>query len=255
MLPMYGGAGGQSPVFYNLWMALAALLLLRARRAGGGAAERRALGAMALAGFALTFKQSAAPEAALFGLPRCGGCAALPLPGLAARALALMAAGLAPFALFGGFYALIGHFGAFWQAMVTANLAKGYDPAGDHWLRIRAMAISASPALLLALAGLALPAKGAAGWRCGCWRRWRGWPRCPISTTTTCCRCWCRWRWRRACHQPAPVGLAGRRGGGGDLPHRGRRVRHRPPRAGPHRHRAAGRLHPRARSRTAPAGV
>lgn len=159
MLPMYGGAGGQSPVFYNLWMALAALLLLRARAAlEAGRLSVGALGAMALAGFALTFKQSAAPEAALFGLTALWWLRrALPLGAVLLRASALMAAGLAPFALFGAIYAGIGHFGAFWQAMVTANLAKGYDPAGDHWLRIRAMAISASPTLVLALAGLALP--------------------------------------------------------------------------------------------------
>ena len=29
-LPMFGGAGGQSPVFYNLWMAMAAWAVLRA---------------------------------------------------------------------------------------------------------------------------------------------------------------------------------------------------------------------------------
>ena len=65
-LPMFGGAGGQSPVFYNLWMALAALLVLRAGpQLDEGQVPRGALWAMVSAGFAITFKQCAAAEAGL----------------------------------------------------------------------------------------------------------------------------------------------------------------------------------------------
>jgi hypothetical protein len=163
-LALFGGSGGQSPVFYNLWMALAALLVLRGK-------WREMLAAMALAGLAIAYKQSAAPEALFLGLAalwrlRQDGATAAQL---LKRALLLAFAGALPFILFGLFYAAAGHFDAFWQAMVTSNLRKAYNPVGDHWVRIGALAKLSSPLLLGAIAGLvlggkALPRRFIGGW-------------------------------------------------------------------------------------------
>ncbi len=150
-LALFGGAGGQSPVFYNLWMALAALLVLQGKWRG-------MVAAMALAGLAIAYKQSAVPEALFLGLValwrlRQDGAS---WPKLARRAVLLALAGALPFALFALFYAAIDQFDAFWQAMVTSNLRKAYNPVGDHWVRIGALAKLSSPLLLGALAGLVL---------------------------------------------------------------------------------------------------
>lgn len=148
LLPLFAGGGGQAPVFYNLFMALAVL----------GLANGRAAPAMLSAGFAVTFKQTAAVEAcflglfALWQLHRAGTT-----PGaLAARALKLALLGALPMATFAAFFALAGHFAEFWHAMVTSNLTKTYDPAGDLGKRATALATILAPALIAALPGCAL---------------------------------------------------------------------------------------------------
>jgi len=159
MLTWLGGGGGQTPVFYNLPMALAALAVVRAapdlRR---GILPRPVIAAMASAGFAITFKQTAICESLFLGLfvlwQLHGG--AMPLPRLAASALAMALAGAAPMLLAGAFFAAAGHFPEFWHAMVTSNLRKTVDPAGDHWKRIGGLAVLFAPAWLPALAGLAI---------------------------------------------------------------------------------------------------
>ena len=165
LLVFFGGGGGQSPVFYNLWVALAALGVLRALPAlGRGEAPPALYAAMASAGIALTFKQTAICESlflGFFALWRLRQAGMAP-PRLAATALALAAAGIAPMALFAAFYALAGHFAEFWHAMVTANLAKSYNPAGDAAKRIATLAMLFAPALLPALIGAALAARGKA---------------------------------------------------------------------------------------------
>ncbi|MEP7221026.1 MAG: hypothetical protein ABI673_00015 [Novosphingobium sp.] len=164
-LPMFGGAGGQSPVFYNLWMALAVLLVVRALPTlRTGTLTRPVLAAMLAAGFALTFKQTAVCEAAFLGgyvlwQLHKGGAS---LARLATATLQMALAGALPFVLFGAAFALVGHFAEFWHAMVTANLRKTYDPAGDHWERIGALSTLAAPALLVSSIGLALPNRDAA---------------------------------------------------------------------------------------------
>ena len=166
LLVFFGGGGGQSPVFYNLWMALAALGVLRALSAlDRGEASPALYAAMAAAGLALTFKQTAIAEClflGLFALWRLwrGGMGPLRLAG---GALGLAAAGMAPMVLFAALYALAGHFGEFWHAMVTANLAKSYNPAGDAGKRIATLAMLIAPALLPALAGMWLAARKPAG--------------------------------------------------------------------------------------------
>ena len=155
LLVFFGGGGGQSPVFYNLATALAALIVVEALpRLRRGEVPLSLYGAMAAAGFAITFKQTAICESLFLGLFVLWQLRHRPLPCLAAIALGLIAAGAAPMALFAALYALAGHFSEFWHAMVTANLAKAYNPANDMARRIAVLTMLMSPALLPALAGI-----------------------------------------------------------------------------------------------------
>lgn len=68
-LPLFGGQSGQSPVFYNLFIAAAGALLLKsAAISETRAIGRQALAAMALSGLALVIKQVSVAEGVYFGL-------------------------------------------------------------------------------------------------------------------------------------------------------------------------------------------
>ena len=68
LLGALAGGGGQSPVFYNLLVAVAALLVLRAALGEpGGKTANGAYAAMLLCGLALTFKPTALPEGVFLG--------------------------------------------------------------------------------------------------------------------------------------------------------------------------------------------
>jgi hypothetical protein len=158
-LPLFGGMGGQSPVFYNLWVALCGLAVVRAMPSlAKGEVPGWLYAGMASAGFAITFKQTAFCESVFFGtfvlwlLYR----AQTPLRRLGRIAAALMLAGAAPMLIFSAFFAVIGHFPEFWHAMVTSNLTKIYNPGQDTLMRITGLTIMFSPALLPAIAGIAL---------------------------------------------------------------------------------------------------
>jgi hypothetical protein len=126
---LLGGGGGQSPVFYTLFVALAVWLVMRADAAlRRGRVPRSVFAAMALAGLALTFKQSAVTEAAALGgwtawrlwsgrvdISRGAGQVAL-----------LAGCGAAPMLACAAWYALGGHFDAFWIGVVSSNLRRGY---------------------------------------------------------------------------------------------------------------------------------
>ena len=154
-LPMFGGQGGQTPVFYNLFMALAAWLVVRGQ---GTVRESWALpAAMALAGLTLTFKPSALPEAAFLGLyalarMRADGAG---WPALTRRTLAMKAAGIAPYALFALAFAAVGHLGDMIAGAFGSNLARGYVIAGTAG-RVLSLVELAAPVLVLAAVGLAL---------------------------------------------------------------------------------------------------
>jgi hypothetical protein len=159
LLPLFSGGGGQAPVFYNLPMALAALGVmsalpaLQAGRAGG-----RVYLAMLAAGFAITFKQTAAIEGGFFGLFALWQLhrSRASFPRIATTGVKLILTGAAPMLVFAAVYALLGHFAEFWHAMVTSNLVKPYNPGNDTAKRIAALATIIGPALLPALAGLAM---------------------------------------------------------------------------------------------------
>ncbi|SFG10400.1 hypothetical protein SAMN05518801_107140 [Novosphingobium sp. CF614] len=153
----FQGYGGQSPVFYNLFIAIAVLLALKAtpdlRR---GHAPWHSHAAMLLAGIAITVKTTAVFEAAFLGL----WCAAMllrsPLP--EARACRTIAAwaliGTAPALAIAAGYALAGHWPIYWNAMVTSNFTKS-----PQWLSsaIRLTIMFTRMAPLLVAAVLALP--------------------------------------------------------------------------------------------------
>lgn len=150
------GFGGQSPVFYNLFVATAALLVLNSLpRLGRGERPACVLWAMILGGVAITLKTTTFVEGAFLGLLSLytlfrSGIGAAP----ALRTGAIWALlGILPTLIVGASYWAGGHWNEFWHAMVTANLAKP-----PHWpdLRIRAvlMFIVLSPLLIVASLGL-----------------------------------------------------------------------------------------------------
>lgn len=68
LLGALAGGGGQSPVFYNLFMALAALIVLRRALRELHHPARADTSAMLMCGLALTFKPTVLPESIFFGL-------------------------------------------------------------------------------------------------------------------------------------------------------------------------------------------
>jgi len=150
------GFGGQSPVFYNLFIAVAALLVLRATPAlRDGRVPPGVPVAMLVAGLGITIKTTAVVEAAFLGL-WC--CAALWRSGAGSRVLLRNAAawaliGAAPAAMIALAYWAMGHWAEYWHAMFASNLAKP-----PHWptslLRLKIMAIMLAPFLIVAAVAL-----------------------------------------------------------------------------------------------------
>jgi len=156
-LGVFGGEGGQSPVFYNLPIALAALLVLRAVAGGVSGSRLLALGggAMLATGLAIQIKYAALFEGVFFGCVllwqgrRSGlGAARLSLFGLCWIACALLptAAALAS-------YAAIGEADAFIFANFTSVFRRDTSAAGSSLARLARMAALASPLLFCAALG------------------------------------------------------------------------------------------------------
>lgn len=169
LTPLFG-FGGQSPVFYNLLVATAALLLLRGiPTLAAGRSSLSVACAMLLAGLAITVKTSAVFEGLYFGL--CALAAAwrsrCPVAWVATRAMGLALLGLAPTLAIAATYLALGHGNEYWHAMVTANLAKGGDWTSAH-LRLMLLWQLIMPITLAAAGGAALiPARHRAfvlGW-------------------------------------------------------------------------------------------
>lgn len=161
-LAPFQGFGGQSPVFYNLFMAAAALLVLRALpRLDLGERPASVAGAMVLAGCAITIKTATFAEAGFLGLFCLVALLRSPLGTAAAfRAGAMWAAlGLAPTLAIAGGYWLGGHWPEYWHAMVTANLAK--PPSWpDVPARAGIMLALLTPLLIPAVLGLVAQERG-----------------------------------------------------------------------------------------------
>jgi len=157
-LPLLGGRGGQSPVFYNLFVAAAALIALhlpeRARARAKGAIVGWGAVACLLGGLAIQTKYTPAIEGAFIGcvhlwyLRKAGGNWLT----LAGAALLWMAAGLAPTLAVAGFYWQLGHqaFDAFWFANVTSIFLRAGYPIDQLAMRLLGIAASLSPLILSA---------------------------------------------------------------------------------------------------------
>lgn len=157
LTPLFG-FGGQSPVFYNLLIACAALLVLGARPVlAGGRRSLRASLAMLLAGVAITIKTSAVFEGAWLGLVCLSATRQCnrPLIWIVARAATWATLGLAPSLAIAIYYAAVGHWHEFWHAMVIANLAKGGDWTTSG-IRLVLLWRLLLPVALAAIAGLLL---------------------------------------------------------------------------------------------------
>lgn len=157
-IELIGGGGGQSPVFYNLLIANAALLTLRALDLPTGPQFlRTGAAAMALAGLALAVKQIAVVEGCFFGLVlvwtiwrRTGAIAP------ASRAAFLFAAiGAAPTAAAFLAYAALGQGEAWWFANISSIFLKPPLGLGSGGMGLLLIAVALAPLALCAAFGLA----------------------------------------------------------------------------------------------------
>ena len=157
-LPLLGGRGGQSPVFYNLFVAAAALITLGLPAIGGRHAAGRiiasGIGACLLAGVAIQMKYTPVFEGMFFGLAhlwylRRAGASAVQTGG-AAFLLALV--GAVPSLAAIGWYRALGPaaFDAFWFANVSSiGLRPGY-PIDQIVMRLLGIAAQLSPLIVAA---------------------------------------------------------------------------------------------------------
>ncbi len=164
-LPLLSGWGGQSPVFYNLWVAGAALLTFRLpRRTSARAVWWSGAAACALAGLAIQTKYTPAVEGALFGcahlfyLRRTGA----EWPATIAAGLGWIALGALPTLVAAWSYWRLGPVAwrAWWFAnVVSITLRHGY-PATKIAMRLLGTWVQLAPLVVGAV--LALRARGEA---------------------------------------------------------------------------------------------
>ncbi len=153
-LCVFGGEGGQSPVFYNLLTAGAGLCIVRIldRDVFGG--REIALGsvAMALMGLAMQIKYPALFEGAFFGLTLLwiAHLRSVRIPALIGLATLWMTIALAPTAAAWGYYAARGHNEAFVYANFTSIFQRGHPKTGVVFMRWFVMIAQVSPLLLVA---------------------------------------------------------------------------------------------------------
>lgn len=162
MLEPLAGGGGQSPVFYNLFIALAFHTILRISDRPAERLLIRSAGAMALCSLAVFVKPTAIVESLAFGMillalvyrqQRKAGAVAV-----AASVFAVI--GLAPTALAFAYYALIGHAAEFWFANFVSIFTKPPLPHDVSMEKLRYLLAIIMPCVVAGLAGLA-----AADWR------------------------------------------------------------------------------------------
>ena len=166
-LPIMGGLGGQSPVFYNLFTALAGLLIVRAKEAGPRATTRAAVGAMLLVGVAIQVKYTVLVDGIGFGLyllwlrwqqDRHVGR-------LVTLAALMVACAVLPTALALGFYVARGYGWAFFQANFL-SIFETHEPKGASNLGyLRESTVKMAPVVAIAAVslGLALRTKSIRG--------------------------------------------------------------------------------------------
>lgn len=159
---LYGGRGGQSPVFYNLLIAAGVALVLRlpvlAKRRAAGAIALNGAAACGLAGLAIQVKYTPLFEGVFFGLAHLvyARAAGAKPSALIAMALGWMAVGAAPTLAALGWYHALGPraFAAFWFANVTSILLRPPYPVDQLAMRLLGIAAQALPLIVAASIGL-----------------------------------------------------------------------------------------------------
>jgi hypothetical protein len=152
LLPTLGGANGQSPIFYNLLIAGAALLAIDAFVRGRGALWLRAVCAMALCGLAIQIKPTSLFEGIFFGLLFLASewRNSRSLGKLAALTFLMIAVALAPTVAAFATYAWFGHLQEMWTATVVSNFTKSALPWPDKVARIPQVLLFLSVPMLIA---------------------------------------------------------------------------------------------------------
>jgi MFS family permease len=158
-LGVLAGGGGQSPVFYNLSMALAGLLTLDVvtRR---HEPRRKGIIAMLLCGVAMVIKPTSLFEGVFFGLLlsyqmyQTGGWA-----GLCKTVPALVLAAILPTALCFAHFAALGHGALYFDATVTSIFATAPAAKADEAERINWLIWVLAPFAAVTLAGAILSLK------------------------------------------------------------------------------------------------
>ncbi|PKB25770.1 dolichyl-phosphate-mannose-protein mannosyltransferase [Novosphingobium kunmingense] len=148
MLGPLEGFGGQTPVFYNLLIAGAAWLVLQSLDAlDAGRPGWRMVAAMALAGTALTFKQTTMFEAAFLGLFAAWRLWRSPAPRrLTCLWVALwIAVGAAPTLACAAWYSGAGYWSEYWQAMYYSNVRKSSTQPLELVLNISRFVLATYP--------------------------------------------------------------------------------------------------------------
>lgn len=157
-LPLLGGRGGQAPVFYNLFLAVAARLTLRlpvlAERRATAAIVGSGLAACLAAGLAIQIKTTAGIEAAFLGLAHVYWLARA-RPGAAALLLApplWLMIGVAPTAAAILAYRAMGPaaLDAWWFANVVSIFQRPGYPWAELGMRLLGIVAQLSPLLLCA---------------------------------------------------------------------------------------------------------
>lgn len=171
---LLNGRGGQSPVYYNLPIAIAALLTLRlpdlAAARDTAAIWRNALAACLLAGLAIQCKYTPAFEGAFFGLAHLWFLhrAGARWPGSILAAVIWALVGLAPTLAAIGWYAALGPaaLNAFWFANVTSITLRPPYPLDQVAMRLLGIVAQLSPLIVAsAIAWRWRPRAGAAASR------------------------------------------------------------------------------------------
>jgi hypothetical protein len=152
----FGGANGQTPVFYNPWLiACAWCVISRIDLLSQGRIDGRIALGFAAAGLAIAFKMSAAFEGIGFGIVVL--CLLVRARTSVGRMIAIVGllglVGMLPMLVAVAWYAWAGHFAELWQAVVASNFARTYDSA-HRGARIGAALISILPLALVAVCGL-----------------------------------------------------------------------------------------------------
>ena len=167
-LAMNGGAGGQTPVFYNLPMALAALILidLAMARRDPATIRRRGMRAMLLVGVAMQIKYTALFEGLYFGLAllALSWRAAPRRPGILADMLLWVAVALLPTLAALAYYAAIGALPAFFYANFVSIAERNPGALSERMEDLRHIIVRITPFLATIAAGEWLLRRDGAPW-------------------------------------------------------------------------------------------